>query len=295
MELQWELMFFTLFVCVGAGIFGCIGLLAVLGRGKALQRPALLCSLVSIAVGGLGAFLHLQHWERIFNGFGHLSSGITQELIAVAVFALALVVYFVVLRQSGEGSVPKWAGVMALVISVALVVVMAHSYSMASRPMWDTPILWLYYFVNAGFFGCLAVSFIAACKKHEDTGFMIACSLVTSIAQAVVTVIYSVFFAAVSDSFADVQYYFDPTHPTKELVDASSSITGIFTGAEAPLFWIGIVIVGLIAPLVLLVLLKKKPAQARVYLGISLLAALVGGMCFRVVLYLLGSSVFMFY
>ena len=44
-------------------------------------------------------FFHLEHFERIFNGFGHLTSGITQELIAIVVLAVAAIVYLVYLRR----------------------------------------------------------------------------------------------------------------------------------------------------------------------------------------------------
>ncbi len=37
--------------------------------------------------------MHLQHWERIFNGFGHITSGITLEFIGVIVFMICLAVF----------------------------------------------------------------------------------------------------------------------------------------------------------------------------------------------------------
>lgn len=45
-----------------------------------------------------------RHWERIFNGFGHLTSGITQELIAIVVLAAVAVAYLVMLRKSDDGA-----------------------------------------------------------------------------------------------------------------------------------------------------------------------------------------------
>mgnify|MGYP002230987523 CR=1 FL=1 len=72
-------------------------------------------------------FFHLEHWERIFNGFGHLTSGITQELIAIVVLAVAAVAYLVMLRKSDDGaSVPKWLALLSVALSVVLVAVMAH-------------------------------------------------------------------------------------------------------------------------------------------------------------------------
>ena len=51
-------------------------------------------SCVLLAVAGIAVFFHLQHWERIFNGFGHITSGITQELIAIVAFVAVAVAYF---------------------------------------------------------------------------------------------------------------------------------------------------------------------------------------------------------
>ena len=62
-----------------------------------------------LAAGGIAVFFHLEHWERIFNGFGHLTSGITQELIAIVVLAVVAVVYLVYLRRGDDGAkVPTW-------------------------------------------------------------------------------------------------------------------------------------------------------------------------------------------
>ena len=69
-----------------------------------------------LALGGIAVFFHLQHWERIFNGFGHITSGITQELIAIMVFVVVAVAYFVMARKSADGgTLPKWMAVLAIV------------------------------------------------------------------------------------------------------------------------------------------------------------------------------------
>jgi DMSO reductase anchor subunit len=296
MELQFELMIFTLFVCLGAGIFAIQGLLSLLGKGEKIQLPALVAALGAIAVGGLGSFLHLQHWERIFNGFGHLSSGITQELIAIVVFVVALVVYFIMIRRQGTDGIPKWCAGMAIAISIVLVFVMAHSYNMAARPVWDTPVLWFYYLSNAAFFGSLTVALIAGITKDSSSALVTKVAFFSGIAQVAMTAIYAIFFAIASASFTSVGNYFDPTHPTKTMADPASVFSGIFTGEHALLFWLGVVIVGLLVPLLAAFLSRKKEGTTpTIYLGVGLVCALIGGMCMRVVLYVLGLSVFMFY
>ncbi|MFR1218327.1 MAG: dimethyl sulfoxide reductase anchor subunit family protein, partial [Eggerthella lenta] len=145
MELQWPLIVFTTLVAWSAGLFGTQALMAAFGVGKKAQVPAWIASAVLLAVGGIAVFFHLEHWERIFNGFGHLTSGITQELIAIVVLAAVAVAYLVMLRKSDDGaSVPKWLAWLSVALSVVLVAVMAHSYTMAARPAWDS-VLWILY------------------------------------------------------------------------------------------------------------------------------------------------------
>ena len=108
MELQWPLILFTTLVAWSAGLFGTQALMAVFGVGKRAQVPAWVASAVLLAAGGIAVFFHLEHWERIFNGFGHLTSGITQELIAIVV--LAGDAAGVVAQSSGYGIYYAMAG-----------------------------------------------------------------------------------------------------------------------------------------------------------------------------------------
>ena len=87
MELQWPLILFTTFVAWSAGLFATQAVFALKDKGAKSQQTALTASAVLLVVGGIAVFFHLQHWERIFNGFGHITSGITQELIARTVMA----------------------------------------------------------------------------------------------------------------------------------------------------------------------------------------------------------------
>lgn len=294
MELQWPLMIFTLCICISAGLFGMQGLFAVLKKDSSIQLPCLLVSAVSLVIGGIASFLHLEHWDRIFNGFGHLSSGITQELIAIVVFVFVMVLYFIMLRRN-DGGVPVWCGVSAIVISLVLVVVMSHSYNMAARPPWDSVLLWIYYLANAVLFGGIGVALIAALKGSSSAVVSVS-ALVGSIANAFSVVAYSIYLFVIRKSFTDVGYYFDPTQPTKEMVDPSAVFSGFFSGEGALLFWGGVIVVGVLTPLVTSFIARKKAAQSQiVLLAFGLLAAIIGAVCFRAMLYYLGFSVFAFY
>ena len=61
MEMQWPLILFTLFMAWSAGVFGTAAVLALAGGGKRVQMPALVTSVVLLAVGGIAVFFHLEH------------------------------------------------------------------------------------------------------------------------------------------------------------------------------------------------------------------------------------------
>lgn len=295
MEPQWPLIVFTLLICLGAGVFGVAGVLAGLKKGATIQMTAVLISLVAVVLGGVASFLHLQHFDRAFNGFGHLTSGITQELIALAVFCIVAVIFMVLIRRGG---VPVWAGWVAAAVSVAVVITMANSYTMAARPLWNSPLLWLYYLANAVLFGGLVVLILSFAKHTGASEFSLSSkiALVGAGLSIVVLIGYAVFIPASSAAFTSVGNYFDPTHPTRAMADPQGVLSGFLSGDQALPFWGGALVVGALVPLVLVWLAgKRQKAGAVGFATLGIICALAGGLCFRVILYALGFSVLVFY
>ena len=301
MELQWPLILFTTLVAWSAGLFGTQALMAVFGVGKKAQVPAWVASAVLLAAGGIAVFFHLEHWERIFNGFGHLTSGITQELIAIVVLAVAAVAYLVLMRKSDDGaSVPKWLAWLSVALSVVLVAVMAHSYTMAARPAWDSALWILYVLGNACVLGPATFALLSAlaaggprdqpAERAAGAGAPAGlAALAGAAANALATLAFAIFLQLSAGSFADVGLYFDPTHPTKAMADAAATV-----GAQAPLLWLGAVAVGAIVPLAA-AFMGRRTGNWRLWAPVAIVAALAGAVCMRVVFYNLGLSVFMFY
>ena len=287
MELQWPLIIFTTLVVWSAGLFGTQALMAVFGVGKRAQVPAWVASVVLLAVGGIAVFFHLEHWERIFNGFGHLTSGITQELIAIVVLAVVAVAYLALMRKSDDGaSVPRWLAWVAVALSVVLVAVMAHSYTMAARPAWDS-VLWILYVLgNACVLGPATFALLSALKGEAPEG---KAPLAGAALNAAAAAAFAIFLQLSAGSFASVGLYFDPTHPTKAMADAAATV-----GAQAPLLWLGAVAVGALVPLVA-AFMGKRTKNWKLWAPVAVIAALIGAVCMRVVFYNLGLSVFMFY
>ena len=299
MELQWPLILFTTLVAWSAGLFGTQALMAVFGVGKKAQVPAWVCSAVLLAAGGIAVFFHLEHWERIFNGFGHLTSGITQELIAIVVLAVVAIVYLVLMRKSDDGaSVPKWLAWVAVALSVVLVAVMAHSYTMAARPAWDS-VLWILYVLgNACVLGPATFLLVLAAggpgdqpaDRAADAGAPAGRTALAGAAlNALAALAFAIFLQLSAGSFADVGLYFDPTHPTKAMADAAATVA-----SQAPLLWLGAVAVGAFVPLAA-AFMGRRTGSWKLWAPAAIIAALVGAVCMRVVFYNLGLSVFMFY
>ena len=302
MELEWPLILFTFFVCLASGILLGQGVMTVLGKGKSMQLASLVSSLVALAVGGISVFFHLQHWERIFNGFGHITSGITLEFIGCVVFFVVLVVYFLMMRRAEDGMAPKWCGVLAIIMGVAMPAITGDSYLMEAIPVWDTFLLPVYYVFNAVFFGGLSVLVIAAltkCDDVNDTAIWLAIG--GGVATAVALIAYAVFINSLGGVYSDITYYFDPTLPDSSMIDVQEDFVGtVLAGSNAPLFWIGAVIVGVALPVVAAFMAKRalaggKQQQVLPLAGAGLACALAGGICWRMILYMVAVSIFALY
>ena len=239
MELQWPLILFTTLTAWACGVFGAQGVLALKGAGKKSQQLLAVVSCVLLAAGGIAVFFHLQHWERIFNGFGHITSGITQELIAIVAFVAVAVAYFAMARKSDDGgTLPKGMAWVAVAISVILAAVCAHSYMMPARPAWDS-VLEVLSIVGAACLLGPATCAVVLAAKGEDAGECGLPAVAGSAIGAVCTAAYAAFIQLSAGAFSQVGYYFDPTHPTKAVADAAATV-----GDQAPLLWLGAVVVG---------------------------------------------------
>ena len=291
MELQWPLILFTTLVAWSAGVFGTQAVLALRGEAPKAQLSCWITAAVLLAAGGIAVF------------FGHLTSGITQELIAIVVLAVAAIVYLVYLRRD-EGKVPAWLAVLSIALAAVLVVVMAHSYMMSARPAWDS-VLWIFYVLgNACVLGPATVALVCAIVK-EPVRLAATVALIGAAVNAVTTIVYAVTLQFLEGSFTTVGYYSDPTMPTAPLVDVTA-VGNVFTGELAPLMWIGVILVGAVVPLIAALLEKRSGAtpaadgtavasRAELWMAVAVIAAVIGAICMRVVFYELGASVFMLY
>ena len=288
MELQWPLILFTSFLAWSAGLFGAQGVYALRGEAKKAQMPALITSFVLMVIGGIAVFLHLQHWERIFNGFGHITSGITQELIAIVVMFVIMVVFFVFIRRGGkEPEIPKWAAVLAIIVAVVLCVVMSHSYMMASRPAWNSALQVLSIVGAACALGPGTMAFFASRADADGASLNGKTNLIGTIVNCVTTLAYAIMMSQTGSMVSEVGYYFDPVGPTRGLTEATA-LTAF--GGDSLVFTIVAIVCAALA--VFCAYKGKKSGNWKVW-GIAIaVLAFVGAICLRVVFYQMGASVY---
>ncbi len=289
MATQWPLVLFTFFICLSCGIFAVLAYLSLKGKGEAIQLPGSIAVLVTLAIGGIAVFFHLQHWERIFNGFGHITSGITHELIGCVVIGVLVVIWIVLLRTNRP--ITKGLAWVTIICAAAMVAVTGHSYMMPSRPAWGIDLV-VYYLAEACLLGSVGVWAIAAWKKDEDAIAMsIDFTFVSSILQLV-----GIAFYVICTAFSKVTnyaYYADPTRITTTPVHVDSLLGEMVSGSGAAMFWVSVVLA--IAALVCAMMAKKNADKKATFMIVVAAAALVAGITFRVLFYNLGYSLFMLY
>ena len=293
MELHWPLILFTFFVCLASGILFVQGLLTAMGKGEKTQNVALIASFVAMCVGGISVFMHLQHWERIFNGFGHITSGITLEFIGAIVFVITLAVFFLMGRRAEDGVAPAWCGVLGVVVGTAMTAVTGDSYLMPALPVWDTPLLIVFYLCNMLAMGGVVLLIIGAALKTSDgEGMASKVALVGLAASLVVLIAYAATISAGVGSYAELGYYFDPTLPDKHMVDVAAAIN-VLTGEQALLFWLGAIVVGVVVPFVAVLVAAKKDGTVKLGAYVAALVCLMaGGIVWRCITYLVALHAF---
>ena len=284
MALQWPLILFTTFVCAGAGLIAVEGLMALLGKGKKAQFISAIVALVLVVVGGICVFFHLEHAERIFNGFGHITSGITQELIAVVLLVIIAVIFIVQARKSE--AIAKWAAIVGIIIGLATILVCGLSYMMASRPAWNSAlqICSLFGFGLAAGAGLFAF-FDGDEADNAANGIV---NILTTILAFLTTGGFLIAMKSAVAKFTDVGYYFDPNHPTFPMESAAA----FDPFANGGLAW-GAIILAVIA--VALAFWGKSSKNWKIAgCGIAV-CAIVGAILLRGVFFAAGGSVYMFF
>ncbi|MBP2635400.1 MAG: Psr/DMSO reductase-like protein chain [Firmicutes bacterium] len=279
MSIQWPLVFFTLFVGLGCGTFIVTVLLTEwAGKEKQIRTFSSIIAIAALAVGGASSTLHLGHPERMFGAMAHPSSGIFMESMLSFLLGLAIVIYLLAIKRDASATVCKILGSIGAVLAIALAFVNGDAYVMPSIPAWNTLILPALYLVSAAVMGCFCTGILLARSANHDEAALTAikkAALLTLAIQTILIIAYLVHIAVAP-------------YP-----DASRSIGRILAGGLAPIFWGGLVLIGLAVP----VILMKKPETSSFPMTVNfgMACVLLAGIAFRVLMFSLGSSIKQFF
>lgn len=290
MEIQIPLVIFTSFLAWAVGIFATQAVLALQKKGGEIQVPSLILAVIVLAVGGIAVVFHLTHPFNLFNGFGHLTSGITQELIAIVILAVVMVLYFLMLRRSGDNTVPAWLAILALVAGLILIVAMGHSYMMPSRPAWNSILQLLSLLGAACVLGPATVAIVAGIKKVElaELGTL---NIAGSVTNGILAAAFLAAMSVAGGSFQSFGNYFDSTHPNYAMKHGSdvSLFSGDALGATL------LVVCGIVVSIIGAFAGKKANNKWLTWGSAILAAGCICTFALRVAMYVMGETMFMLY
>lgn len=285
MGVQWPLLVFSVCVGVASGMFVFLGLGELKGSFKKVRFQGALISLIVLAIGGCISVLHMGHPERAVHLLGNLGSGLSKELFIVAAMGIVALVYLV-LAKKDYPKASKVFGVIGAVLGLILPFICGASYLIAARPAWDSFTLPLMYLGAGLAMGTLLMCALVLLKGADAKESKLAVTV--AFAGVVIMVITSLAYVA-----------WIALAPNQ---DPSRSIQRLVAGDLAVMFWIGVVIVGILVPLALAVLcfvndvVKNKegelanPKNTAIMCLCAFACTGVGAVVLRVIMYAVGTS-----
>jgi anaerobic dimethyl sulfoxide reductase subunit C (anchor subunit) len=150
---------------------------------------------------------------------------------------------------------------------------------MPARPVWNTVLLPATYLASAAVLGLFTLNILAA-KQQEEVATLALIRKATIVALAVQSVVLLCYLGKIV-----IAPFPDPTR----------SLTRLLAGDLAIVFWVLVVLVGLVLPYRLLTGKAIHNSANIVRLtSTGLACAVIGGTAFRALLYVMGTTVFKF-
>ncbi|WP_302011459.1 DmsC/YnfH family molybdoenzyme membrane anchor subunit [uncultured Adlercreutzia sp.] len=270
-KIQWPLVLFSMLAGCGGCCFAFAGVAGALGESTTVTLWATGISLVLVVVGAVCSMMHLATPRHAFAAVTHLLSfsGISVELIMLGVVSALMVAYGAACLWFDNELVRLVLGMAGALAGVVLAFVTGHGYLISSKPTWNTKKLPLAYTGTA----LVAGGFLYAAVSVA-TGGVWAMELPVKLLLAACAV-----FSAVT-------------------VAAYLGHLGMQTAKKNPtLFWVGIVVCGLVVPLACAaILLAPLPSMAFVAVAaVGFVAAMAGGLSLRMLMWIVGAGFLFFF
>lgn len=285
MGVEWNLLLFGLIAGIGAALFGIACIANLRGKAQELHFALAITALVALLVGGVISFFHLNIPSHVFYVMANPLSGISLELIFIALTIIVLIVWLILEKKNASPTAQKVFSILGLILGIIFPYLTGHVYFiMYARPAWHHVFLPIMYFV-AAWFGALLVATLIALIKKADGNATKALSRFSLIACIVFAVAVGLFLVGVG---------------TAPMQDPSRSVAIITTGEYAALFWTCVVLLGFVVPLVSLFLLEKQIDKALknhvqpaglAYAVVALGCFLAGSVVLRMIVYMIGTSI----
>jgi anaerobic dimethyl sulfoxide reductase subunit C (anchor subunit) len=264
METQWPLVLFSLLAGGGGATLAFAGLGEFVGSAKKVRFLAGIVAVVLMVVGGVAAVFHLGHPSNVMSAVGNIFSfsGVSTELLLLALSVVAGVVYIVVVNRDLGAS--KAVGVIGIVLAIAFAVSTGRSYMLEAQLAWNSVTLLLSYATSALALGGFIYLTLAAIAKDEAASVkkLSIITLVMVVLQLISFIAYGAFVG--------------------------------FDKVDALAFWVCAVVVGSVLPVIAGWLLSfKENTSTMAYLG--LIFVFVGGIAIRVLMWAVGSGFLNFF
>lgn len=270
-KIQWPLVLFSMLAGCGGCCFAFAGVAGALGESTTVTLWATGISLVLVVVGAVCSMMHLATPRHAFAAVTHLLSfsGISVELIMLGVVSALMVAYGAACLWFDNELVRLVLGMAGALAGVVLAFVTGHGYLISSKPTWNTKKLPLAYTGTA----LVAGGFLYAVVSVA-TGGVWAMELPVKLLLAVCAV-----FSAVT-------------------VAAYLGHLGMQTAKKNPtLFWVGIVVCGLVVPLACAAILLA-PLSSMAFVAVAavgFVAAMAGGLSLRMLMWIVGAGFLFFF
>lgn len=274
MTLSWPLIAYVMLGVACAGTLGTQGVLALRGRGGKVHLYSAILALVLCLGAMAAAVARLGRVDRVFNVLAHLSSGISQGYAVLIVFAAAAVVAIVAIHRDEDNSMPRWCGVMCVIVALLTAYGIAANLTATGLHAGKTLLATAYLVaaaLAAGFF-VMSIMFTLCHDESCPAPLLALGSTIASAATGILAYIFATIAPTLGIRATQIvksDYGMVGIHPTQGI---NASVQN-----DQLVLWVLALVVGALVPLVISLIARKiKGAGSAGINALGVIAVLVG-------------------
>lgn len=252
---DWIIATYLFLAGLGAGAFVLGALVGWKREGASkMKLAAFIIALVAVCVGTLllvvDAKAGLMNPLRFFGLLANMSSIMMWGVVLLSAFIVVCFIEIILAWRTGK--TPKALDVvgMLLALGVASYTGMLLGDASLAFPLWNPvvlPVLFVVSAASSGFAAVVLVAHLMHAPEIEDSRFLRMTNLAFPIIEAALIGVLLLVVSSTAGSAGPA---------------AAASVAGLVGGAWAPLFWGGLVIVGLVLPLCMEIFAASKAKSA---------------------------------